>query len=119
MLEETIAVLEAAPIVGATGSAAELPAAYVLAGRKEEALAALRRGVDAGSRISWQYMFDYYWALEPLRDDPAFHSLRMELAADMEKQLENIRRMHASGELPEVPGMELLGAPAHRGPPPT
>jgi TolB-like protein/Flp pilus assembly protein TadD len=118
LLDELIAMLEAAPIVGPTGSAAELPAAYMLAGREADALAALREAVDAGWRVGWRYQLDHHWAFEPLRDDPAFQSIRMELAADMEKQLENVRRMQASGELPVVPGMEPVRQPEKAGPPP-
>ena len=118
LLDELIAVLEAAPIVGPTGSAAELPAAYMLAGREADALAALRKAVDAGWRVGWRYQLDHHWAFEPLRDDPAFQSMRMALAADMEKQLENVRRMQASGELPVVPGMEPVRQPEQAGPPP-
>jgi len=44
--------------------------------------------------------------------------MRMALAADMEKQLENVRRMQASGELPVVPGMEPVRQPEQAGPPP-
>ena len=118
LLDELIAVLEAATIVGPLGSAAELPAAYMLAGREADALAALGKAVDAGWRVGWRYQLDHHWAFEPLRDNPAFQSMRMELAADMEKQLENVRRMQASGELPVVPGMEPIRQPEKAGPPP-
>jgi TolB-like protein/predicted Zn-dependent protease len=119
LLEELITTLEAAPPVGPAGSQASLPAAYMLADRPNDALAALRRAIDAGWRVGWPYMFDYYWAFEPLRDIPEFQAMRMELAADMEKQLKNVRRMEASGELPDVPGMEPLRGPEKAGPPPT
>ena len=36
----------------------------------------------------------------------------------IEKQLENARRMQASGEMPVMPGMELLSRPEKSGAPP-
>lgn len=118
LLDEAIRVLEAAPILGPSGSGGILPAAYAVAGRHPDALAALRSAIDAGWRVDWHYFFDYYWAFEPLRDDPEFESMRMELAADMDTQLENVRRMEASGAIPKVPGMELLTKPDRSGAPP-
>ena len=45
-------------------------------------------------------------AFDQLRNRPEFEALRIEIAADMQRQLENVRRMQRSGELPVVPGME-------------
>jgi tetratricopeptide (TPR) repeat protein len=118
ILDETIALLEAAPLAGVTGSGFALPAAYAIAGRHADAVAALRKAVDAGYRVGWRYFFDYHWSFESLRDDPVFDSMRIELAADMEKQLENARRMQANGEMPTIPGMELLSRPEKSGAPP-
>ena len=82
------------------------PAAYALAGRNDDALQDLRRLVDAGWRMSWWYVFDHHAAFEHLRNHPEFEALRIKVAADMQKQLENVRRMERNGELPVVPGME-------------
>ena len=82
------------------------PAAYALAGRDDDALQDLRRLVDAGWRMSWWYVFDHHAAFEHLRNHPKFEALRIEVAADMQKRLDNVRRMERNGELPVVPGME-------------
>ena len=66
----------------------------------------------------WRYYFDYHWSFASLRDEPEFQSMRIALAADMQKQLENLRRMLANGEIPTVPGMELLSQPEKSGAPP-
>ena len=79
---------------------------------------ALRATIDAGYRAAWRYSLDYHWPFEALRDKPEFQSMRIELATDMQKQLENARRMQASGEMPVVPGMELLSRPEKSGAPP-
>jgi TolB-like protein/lipoprotein NlpI len=118
LLNDVIRVLEAAPVVGLTGSGFLLPAAYALANRSEDALAALRTVIDSGYRIGWPYYFDYYWSFESLRDDPEFESMRIALAADMQKQLENLRRRLVNGEIQTVPGMELLSKPEKSGVPP-
>jgi len=118
LLDELTRILEATHIVGPTGSGFSLAAAYAMADRQEDALLALRTAVDAGYRLGWRYSFDYHWSLESLRDHPEFEAMRIELAADMERQLENARRMQASGEMPVVPGMELLSQPETSGAPP-
>ena len=117
LLGEVISVLEAAPIIG-LGSGFRLPAAYALAGRTDDAMNALRTVVDAGYRYAWRNAFDHHWGFESLRDQPEFQSMRIELDADMQKQLENARRMQANGEMPTVPGMELLSRPENSGAPP-
>ena len=118
LLNDVIGVLEAAPIVGPTGSGFLLPAAYALDDRSDDALAALHTAIDAGYRIGWLYYFDYYWSFESLRDNPEFEAMRIRLDTDMQKQLDNVRRMLANGEMPSVPGMELLSKPEKSGAPP-
>lgn len=119
LLGEIITLLQARPTVGLLGSAPILPMAYAVVGREQEALESLRNGVDGGWRFGWRYYLDYHWAFESLRDHADFQLLRIELAADMERQMENLRRMEANGELPVVPGMEPIGKPTKAGPPPT
>jgi TolB-like protein/predicted transcriptional regulator len=118
LLLEIIRVLEAAQVVGPGGSGFWLPSAYALAGRPDQATNALRTAIDAGYRVAWRYYFDYHWSFASLRDDPKFQSMRIALATDMQKQLENLRRMLENGEIPTVPGMELLSQPDKSGAPP-
>ena len=118
VLAQTIELLEDTHLLGRAGSEERLPAAYVLGGRDEDALDSLRKLVDAGWRHNWWFVFDHHWSFEALRDNPEFQSLRMEIAADMAKQLENIRRMQRNGELPTVPGMEPIKVPEETGVPP-
>ena len=118
LLGDVITALEVEPVVGPSGSGFLLPAAYALADRRADALSALRAAVNAGYRVGWRYYFDYHWSFESLRDDPEFEAMRIELDADMQKQLDNVRRMLANGEMPSVPGMELLSKPEKSGAPP-
>ena len=118
VLAKTIELLEDTHLLGRAGSEERLPAAYVLGGRDEDALDSLRKLVDAGWRHNWWFVFDHHWSFEALRDNPEFQSLRMEIAADMAKQLENIRRMQRNGKLPTVPGMEPIKVPEETGVPP-
>ena len=83
-----------------------LPAAYALAGRDDDALQELRRLVDEGWRFDWWYVLDYHAAFDQLRNRPEYEALRIEVAADMQEQLNNVRLREKSGELPVVPGME-------------
>lgn len=92
----------------------DLAIAYALAGDNARALIALRDAVDRGWRAGWWYYFDYCDLLEPLRDDPAFGVLRAEVAADMARQLESVRKLEASGEI-----RSPATIPAARTPPPT
>jgi len=118
LLAELTAALLDRPAVRVFGSAPLLSMAYALAGRGEDALSSLREGVNKGWRADWRYYLDYHWAFESLRDSGEFQSIRMDVAADMERQLENLRRMERSGELPTVPGMDLLTSPERTGAPP-
>jgi TolB-like protein/Tfp pilus assembly protein PilF len=118
VLTQTTEFLEDTHLLGRAGSGRRLPAAYALAGRNDEALDSLRKLVDAGWRRGWWFVFDHHWSFESLRDNPEFQSLRMEIAADMAKQLENIRHMQRSGELPTVPGMDPIRETEQTGVPP-
>ena len=72
--------------------------AYLLQGKTDRALTALREAVDAGWRVGW-------WALErepiyePLWDQPEFQAMTVEIKAEMAVQLAQVREMERNGEL--------------------
>ena len=100
LLQVLLRQFESVPAIGPGGYGPIKSIALSLAGRDEEALSELVTAVDAGWRFAWWYYFDHHPAFESLRDRPDFQELRARVAADMAKQLENVRRMEASGELP-------------------
>ncbi len=99
LLEIAIPVIDAAPILGLWGSYWGKARTYTLLGRKDDALAELQRGVDAGWRIGWRYPFDHDPIFDSLRDEPEFAAMRAKIAADMAAQLERVRELEASGEI--------------------
>ena len=103
ILEQTFEINASLPLLGANGTSFGNAKVYALMGNKPEALAELRRGVDADWRTAWRYFFDHDAAFESLRDEPGFQAMRAEVAADMAAQLARVREMEASGEIP-APG---------------
>ena len=100
LLDEISRVNESIPLLGAAGSFFGNAAVFAMRNSKQEALAELRRGVDAGWRALWRYFFDHYTVFESLRGEPEFQALRAEVAADIEKQLARVRELEAAGEIP-------------------
>ncbi len=76
--------------------------AYLLQGKTDRALTALREDIDAGWRVGW-------WALErepiyeSLWDQPEFQAMMAEIKADMAEQLAQVREMERNGELEPIP----------------
>ncbi len=66
--------------------------ALALQGKKEEALAELRRVIDDGWRSAWQYSTYLNPNLASLHDDPEFKAMIAEIEADMAAQLERLRK---------------------------
>lgn len=99
LLELVIPVIDAKPILGIWGSAYGNARTYALLGRKEEALAELQRGVDAGWRAGWRYSFDFDPLFDSLRDEPEFAAMRAKIATDMAEQLAHVRELEASGKI--------------------
>ncbi len=100
MLEQIFKINASLPLLGGNGTFFGNAKVYALMGRKPEALAELRRGIDANWRTFWRYFFDHDAVFESLRDNPEFQAMRAEVAADMAAQLARVREMEASGEIP-------------------
>jgi hypothetical protein len=76
--------------------------ALALQGRKAEALAALRRAVDAGWRWEW-WQVETDPTLESIRAEPAFVAMLDEVKADVARQLERVRELERNGTIPAPP----------------
>jgi TolB-like protein/Tfp pilus assembly protein PilF len=100
LLEKIYKVAETMPLLGFNGTWVGNAPVYALRGDRREALAELRRAVDAGWRAEWWYTFDQDPVFESLRDEPEFQAMRAEVAADMAAQLARVHEMEASGEIP-------------------
>jgi tetratricopeptide (TPR) repeat protein len=99
LLEAAIPVIDSVPILSVYGSGWGNARTYALLGRRDEALAELQRGVNAGWRMGWIYAFDRDPIFASLRDEPEFAAMRAEIATDMAEQLRNVRELEASGEI--------------------
>jgi tetratricopeptide (TPR) repeat protein len=83
--------------------------ALALQGRKAEALAALRRAVDAGWRWEW-WQVETDPTLESIRAEPAFVAMIDEVKADVARQLERVRELERNGTIPAP--LPVAAAPA-------
>jgi TolB-like protein/Tfp pilus assembly protein PilF len=99
LLEATIPIINTVPILSVFGSAWGNARTYALLGRRNEALAELQRGVDAGWRMGWRYAFDHDPIFEFLRGEPEFAAMRAKIATDMAEQLDRVRELEAAGEV--------------------
>lgn len=77
----------------------QLTRLHALQGDSERALDALRKSIDANWYFQWWYFMDQDPALDSIRDDPRFQAMKDEMATDMARQLENVRKLEAGGEI--------------------
>ncbi len=99
LLTRSEAVIETLPRLGSPGTRIGASQVYALQGRKEEALAELRKSIDMGWRTSWRAYFYQDATLTSLHAEPEWKAMRAELEADMATQLARIHKLQASGEL--------------------
>lgn len=76
-----------------------------LQGRKDEALAALRKAYDEGWRTLWWYYLVSDPNLESIRDAPRFQAVLTDIRADMVRHMQQIREMERTDEIGPVPGV--------------
>jgi len=84
----------------ATGKAQAL----ALLGEQQAALKELRYQMDHGWRFLWRWNTELNPNFESLQDDPEYKNIVAFLRTDMARQLEELRVMEASGEIPPPPG---------------
>ena len=76
---------------------------YALLGDVPNALLALRESIDEGKRSGWWIDLLHSPITAPLRNEPQFQEMVEEIRADMAAQLENVREMQRTGEMPPLP----------------
>jgi TolB-like protein/Flp pilus assembly protein TadD len=100
MLKDAILIMDSIGPLGPSGHGPFKAVALTLSGDNAGALLELGEAADAGWRYSTWYFFDDHPVLKALQNEPEFQRIRTKVAEDMAKQLENVRRMEANGELP-------------------
>jgi len=99
LLNSSLSFVSTIPRLGTNGYGITDVQIYALQGRKDAALASLRRAVDEGWRFLWWYSLEIDGSLDGLRDDPAFQAIVEEIRSDMVVQLGQVRLMEANGDL--------------------
>jgi tetratricopeptide (TPR) repeat protein len=103
LLNKVLARLQTLPRMGLTGYGIADVGAYARLGKTEEAIAAMRRAVDAHYRSFWWTQGENSPHIFSLREDLEFVAMMLEIKADMALQLARVREMRANGELPDIP----------------
>ena len=111
LIDKAIASTNGRSYDGPRGSGPWRSAMLALSGDYERAIDELEMAVDAGWRVDWRFVFDHMTIMEPLRNEPRFHALRMRVADDMAKQLERVKKLESSGKLPDPGRTKRSAAP--------
>ncbi len=99
LLDQSLAHIEKMPRMGIYGYGLADVEILALQARDEEALVALRSGIDEGWRSNWRWLTVDNRNLDSIKDTPEFRVIIADIEADMAAQLERVRAMEASGEL--------------------
>ena len=75
---------------------------HALSGDTDSALSALRAALDSGQRHAWWIDLLHSPLLDSLRDEPEFQAMVEELQEEMAAQLENVREMQRTGDMPPL-----------------
>ncbi|MFT5139028.1 MAG: TolB-like protein/Tfp pilus assembly protein PilF [Lysobacterales bacterium] len=78
--------------------------ALALLGKQEDALSELQSQMKSGWRVFWQWDTELNPNFQSLHGTPEFEDILGILKADMARQLENVRTLEATGEIPPPPG---------------
>jgi len=103
LLDKSLAHIEKMSRMGIYGYGLADVEILALQGRDEEALIALRSGIDEGWRSNWRWLNVDNRNLDSIKDTPEFRAIIADIEADMAAQLERVRAMEASGELEPIP----------------
>jgi tetratricopeptide (TPR) repeat protein len=104
LLNNCLEVAKTAPQTGFyIGAKFHLVAIYALLDDTPNALLALREIIDAGVLGGWWWILLQYPATAPLRNEPQFQEMVEEIRTEMAAQLENVREMQRTGEMPPLP----------------
>ena len=99
-IEAGLTYAEATPRLGLAGQGITDARIHAMRGQTGQALAALRKAVDAGWRSRWRMDLLHNPELAALHSEPGFQALVTDLEADMLAQRQLIRDLEARGELP-------------------
>jgi TolB-like protein/Tfp pilus assembly protein PilF len=103
LLDKALEQMQVMPRVGYFGYGFADVEVYARQKKKEQALTALRQGIDDGCCVFWWTQGERNPHTESLGGDPEFNAMMDEIRSDMAVQLENLRDMEARGELPKIP----------------
>ncbi len=92
LIGRALAATAGRPRLGAWGYNISDAQLLALAGRKEEALAALRAAVDDGWRLAWWWHARYDPTLDAIRGEPEFAAIFAAVEADMARRGELVAR---------------------------